>query len=195
MKINEYIDCECETEARDFLKRAGLHTLEIENLEDIGYFTAPASKGHHLACAGGLMRHSINVSNILLDLASRTLGDVECCRIGMLHDLVKCYCYRPADGEDGRYEYVQPPYPGHGVASVLIASDCGCDLTAKEKTAILWHMGVFGLDDKEMKTYREALRFYGEEMVLTHAADHLASIREEQAEAVKGEVKGVVRDE
>lgn len=56
-------------------------------------------------------------------------------------------------------------------------------------------MGAFGLDDKDMKAYREALRFYGEEMVLTHAADHLASIREEQAEAVKGEVKGVVRDE
>lgn len=193
--MKSYIDCDCEAEARDFLKRAGLHTLEIANLKDIGYFVAPASKGHHLACAGGLMRHSINVSKILLGLASYMLDERSCCRIGMLHDLVKCYCYRSVDGEDGRYEYVQPPYPGHGVASVLIALDCGCDLTAKEKTAILWHMGVFGLDDKEMKTYREALRFYGEEMVLTHAADHLASIREEQAEAVKGEVKGVVRDE
>lgn len=187
--MNEYIDCDCSAEALDFLKRAGLHTLEIEALKDIGYFTAPASKGHHLACKGGLMRHSINVSNILLDLASHTLGDVECCRIGMLHDLVKCYCYRPVDD---RYEYVQPPYPGHGVASVLIASDCGCYLTTKEKTAILWHMGAFGLDDKDMKAYREALRFFGEEMVFAHAADHLASIREEQAEVAQ---KGVVRDE
>lgn len=103
-----YIDCNCEAEAWDFLKRAGLHTLEIEALKDIGYFTAPASKGHPLACAGGLMRHSINVSKILLDLASHMLGERSCCRIGMLHDLVKCYCYRPADGEDGRYEYVRP---------------------------------------------------------------------------------------
>lgn len=181
--MNEYIDCDCEAEAWDFLKRAGLHTLEIENLKEISYFIAPASKGHHLACAGGLMRHSINVSKILLDLASQTMGERSCCRIGMLHDLVKCYCYRPVDD---RYEYVQPPYPGHGVASVLIARDCGCDLTTKETTAILWHMGEFGLADKEIKAYREALKFYGEEMVLTHAADHLATIREEQAEVVKG---------
>ena len=192
MKINEYIDCECETEAVRLLEVAGLNPVQISNLEDIGYFTAPASKGHHLACTGGLMRHSINVSKILLDLASHMLGERSCCRIGMLHDLMKCYCYRQVDGEEERYEYVQPPYPGHGVASVLIASDCGCDLTTKEKTAILWHMGVFGLDDKVMKTYRVALRFFGEEMVLAHAADHLASIREEQAEVAQ---KGVVRDE
>ena len=76
--MKNYIDCDCEAEARDFLKRAGLHTLEIENLREIGYFTAPASKGHHLACAGGLMRHSINVSEILLGLAVHTLGERSC---------------------------------------------------------------------------------------------------------------------
>ena len=31
-------------------------------------------------------------------------------RIGMLHDLVKCYCYRPDEQEPGKYRWMPPPF-------------------------------------------------------------------------------------
>ena len=39
----------------------------FEALKEIGYLDAPASKGHHLAVAGGLAEHSVHVTNILLE--------------------------------------------------------------------------------------------------------------------------------
>ena len=39
----------------------------------------------------------------------------------MLHDLVKCRRYRLREDAKG-YEHVQPEYPGHGSASVMIAT-------------------------------------------------------------------------
>ena len=32
----------------------------IEDLEKMGFFTAPASAGHHLNVEGGLVQHSLN---------------------------------------------------------------------------------------------------------------------------------------
>ena len=38
-------------------KRAGISDL-IEHMEEIGFFTAPASGGNHLCCEGGLVVHT-----------------------------------------------------------------------------------------------------------------------------------------
>lgn len=155
----------------------------FEALKEIGYFDAPASKGHHLAVAGGLVEHSMLVTNILRD--TRAVPEVSAYRIGMYHDLVKCLCYRPVG--EGKYEYTQPPYPGHGVASAMIAADIGIRLEPFERAAIVWHMGVFGLDERQMAEYKSALRKWPAPIIFTHAADHLASILEEaESEVANG---------
>ena len=158
-----------------YLRGAALTNNCISRLRDIGYFTAPASKGHHLAVDGGLVEHSINVVDRLLELGA--FRDEELAyRVGMLHDLVKCKCYEK-DG-DG-YKYVHPPYPGHGVASVMIANELGISLTPEETAAITWHMGAFGLGDRQLKEYHAAIQRFPRAIILTHAADHLASAMEE----------------
>lgn len=159
-----------------YLKKAMLSEEQINEVLALGYLKAPASKGHHLAVEGGLAEHSIRVVGNMLQMPVFA-RECSAYRVGMLHDLVKCLCYR--EKEDGTFEYVQPPYPGHGIASVLIASDCGILFTPEESAAIVWHMGVFGLGEKEMKEYREAIRRFPVEVILTHAADHLASVIEE----------------
>ena len=147
----------------------------FEALVRIGYCEAPASKGHHLAVEGGLAEHSMHVTNILLE--TRAVPPVSAYRIGMYHDLVKCLCYKAVGS--GQYEYTQPPYPGHGIASAMIAADLGIQLTEIERAAIVWHMGAFGLDERQMEEYRAALRKWPVPLIFTHAADHLASIMEE----------------
>ena len=85
-----------------YLTNAGLSEEQIQKLRDVGYFEAPAAKKHHLAEPGGLALHSTNVTYWLLKL-SETMK-VKWPRpespylVGMLHDLVKCFCYRPITG-------------------------------------------------------------------------------------------------
>ena len=166
----------------EYLTRTEQSASTFEALKEIGYFDAPASKGHHLAVAGGLVEHSIHVTNILR--VTMAMPEVSAYRVGMYHDLVKCLCYKAVG--DGKYEYTQPPYPGHGVASAMIAADIGIRLEPFERAAIVWHMGVFGLDERQMAEYKSALRKWPAPIIFTHAADHLASILEEaESEAAK----------
>ena len=158
-----------------YLARTEQNVATFEALKEIGYLDAPASKGHHLAVAGGLAEHSVHVANILLE--SHAVPEVSAYRIGMYHDLVKCLCYKAVG--NGKYEYVQPPYPGHGTASAMIAADIGIQLEPFERAAIVWHMGAFGLDDRQMDEYKAALRKWATPIIFTHAADNLASIDEE----------------
>ncbi len=158
-----------------YLERTDQSLTVFEALKEIGYFDAPASKGHHLAVKGGLAEHSVHVTDNLL--TTRAVPDVSAYRIGMFHDLVKCLCYEAVG--NGRYEYTQPPYPGHGIASAMIAADIGIQLAPFERAAIVWHMGAFGLTDRQMNEYRAALKKWPDAIILTHAADHLASMMEE----------------
>ena len=151
-------------------------TATFEALVKIGYFDAPASKGHHLAVKGGLAEHSVHVTDNLLK--TRAVPDVSAYRIGMYHDLVKCLCYEAVG--NGRYEYTQPPYPGHGIASAMIAADIGIQLAPFERAAIVWHMGAFGLNDRQMEEYKAALSKWPVPIIFTHASDHLASVMEEK---------------
>ena len=161
--------------AVDYLQAACLSANVIGRLREIGYFEAPASKGHHLNYEGGLCEHSINVVDRMLELGAFE-AEESAYRVGMLHDLVKCKCYK-LDVYSG-YEYVQPPYPGHGVASVMIAHELGISLTPEETAAITWHMGAFRLNERELKEYRAAVSRFPRAIILTHAADHLASALE-----------------
>ena len=162
--------------AVDYLQAAGLSANVIGRMREIGYFEAPASKGHHLAHEGGLCEHSVNVVRQLIYLDAFGEAEESAYRVGMLHDLVKCKCYRRVFCSG--YEYVQPPYPGHGVASVMIAHELGVSLTPEETAAITWHMGSFRLNERELKEYRAAVSRFPRAIILTHAADHLSSALE-----------------
>lgn len=166
-----------EDKARAYLINAGLSKSYIAALEKIGYFTAPASMRHHLNEPGGLAAHSINVTDNALKLGAFR-ERMSAFRFGMLHDLVKCYCYRKAKTGSG-YSFVNPPYPGHGICSALLAAELGIHLTDEERTAIVWHMGAFGLDEDELKEYHTALQRFPRALILSHAADHLASALED----------------
>lgn len=168
-----------EETARAFLINAELSDWHIRRLSDLGYFSAPASMRHHLNRPGGLAEHSVNVTRRMLALSAFS-EKKSCYRVGMLHDLVKCVCYRGRE-KDGKmtYSFVQSPWPGHGVASALIADNLDIFLMPEERAAIVWHMGAFGLDEDGLKEYHAACRAFSRAVILTHAADHLASVFED----------------
>ena len=201
--------------AECYLEQAGLRTDLESWLCGIGYFDAPASKGHHLAERGGLVKHSVNVTRRLVEL-TETLGvkwsrKESPYRVGMLHDLVKCRCYRAVNGEMRRrgeasegsrerseapegpargraqdaeptWEYVQPIYPGHGACSVAIATELCIGLCPDEIAAITYHMGMFGVG-KEFtdKEFNAAMNVFAPQILATHYADWWAARVDEEA--------------
>ena len=158
---------------------AKLPSGAMDKLKAIGYHDAPASKGHHLAVKGGLVRHSLNVTRRLVNLSDEmAIGwsrEESPWIVGMLHDLVKCQCYRlNADGRT--YSYVQPKWPGHGVASVMIAIvELGLQLNPDEAAAIIHHMGAFGLTGRAMEEFNAALDAFPGQIIATHTADWSAA--------------------
>lgn len=171
--------------AEELLKQAGLDDNTIAELEFWGYFRAPASKGHHLAVPGGLVRHSVNVTKRLVDLTKAL--DLKWPRkespylVGMLHDVVKVRTYRVDEAATvspirPKYKYVPTVYGGHGAASVMmITSELQKSLYPEEALAIRWHMGAFGLAGDELKEYDAALDASPNLLIATHTADMLAS--------------------
>lgn len=170
-----------------YIKEAGLSDRRI--LESIGYFEAPASKGHHLAVNGGLYMHSINVTHHLLRLTEAM--EIDWSReespyiVGMLHDLVKTRCYKQTvegptkDGPVG-YRYIQPAYPGHGIASALIAAELGIQLNEDERAAIVYHMGLYGVGKEYTnEEIGKALEVFSGQIIATHSADLMAACIEE----------------
>lgn len=167
----------------ELIKKSGLRVCETIALEGLGLFTAPASKGHHLAYRGGLIMHSANVANMLA-LQTRML-EIKWSRpespyiVGLLHDLVKCRCY--VEKEDGGYEYRQPAYPGHGVCSVAIAAELGIRLREDEIAAITYHMGLYGAGKEyTAEEFNNALKLYAPQIIATCCADwYSARVTEE----------------
>ena len=158
---------------------ANLSSGAMDKLKAIGYYDAPASKGHHLAVKGGLVQHSLNVTRRLIDISDALevawSRDQSPYIVGMLHDLVKCQCYRlNADGKT--YSYVQPKWPGHGTASVMIATvELGIQLNPDEAAAITYHMGAFGLTGRALDEFDAALDAYPGPIIATHTADWAAA--------------------
>ena len=127
---------------------------------------APASTTHHLAYAGGLAEHSVNVACALLELvhARGSLGvpDAACIVIGLCHDLCKCDSYRKAS--DSTWSWVPHTDPNWGCANpeggwehgalsarrteeLLRITDfdtaLGPELTRRVLSAVTYHMGLY----------------------------------------------------
>lgn len=147
------------------IKREGADKL-YDFLTSTGDFlTAPASTRFHGSYEGGLLEHSLNVYDCLVDYLSRkrvqdTYGmeysDETIAIVALLHDVCKVGCYkkgtRNVKDANGIWQTVPTyefddklPY-GHGEKSVYIISGY-VKLTREEAFAIRYHMGFSSTDD------------------------------------------------
>ena len=152
--------------------------IAVEDLDDIGFFTAPASTKYHGAYEGGLFDHSVYVAETLIDLTERLeltwIRPESPIIIGLYHDLCKCDSYR-YDIDSNSYVYNNDQIlDGHGTKSVIVAQKF-IRLTNEEIACIRWHMGAFEDDPKLRSGYARACERY-ENVLFTHTADMIASM-------------------
>lgn len=156
----------------------------IEDLENWGFFEAPASANHHLNVAGGLTRHSLNTCKAALAVweAMKPLEpsiDKEVSRdsiiiASLLHDVCKADIYKRSvkkrknqlgqweDAEGWKLSYKNFPM-GHGEKSVILLLCSGLELSDAEMLAIRWHMGAWGINQNSLedcKSYDVARKLY-----------------------------------
>ena len=138
----------------------------IQELENLGFFTAPASTAFHLNNDGGLVEHSLNVCKVALKVREtmiefdstleNKLPKDSVIIAALLHDMCKADIYKKATkwqkdskgqwvGYDGYdVDYSNLPL-GHGEKSVIMALQSGLKLTKDEILAIRWHMHAWEL--------------------------------------------------
>ncbi len=139
----------------------------IEDLENLGFFEAPASTRFHLCTPGGLVQHSLNVCHTALELMEmmhRRRPDLKSVLrkdsvilCALLHDVNKAEIYKPvvkrrrnaantAWEEYDSYDVDFSGFPmGHGEKSVIMLLLSGLQLRDEEMLAIRWHMGAWDL--------------------------------------------------
>lgn len=177
--------------------REGVEDLLVA-LEDMGFFTAPASSNHHLNVEGGLVAHSLNTCKAALMVWEGMIGlepglakEVERESViiaSLLHDVCKSDIYFRTikkrktalgtweDSEGYKVSYKNFPM-GHGEKSVILLLCNGIALTDDEMLAIRWHMGAWGLN---MNSYEDQRCFDTSQklyplVTIVQAADKLAA--------------------
>lgn len=177
----------------------------IEDLEALGFFTAPASVRNHFNFPGGLVQHSLNVYDAAMAVRRQMcelrpsladeLPEASIAIAALLHDVCKADLYtmvnRKRKNEIGMWEDVKEyqigyeNFPmGHGEKSVIMLLRSGLDLEDAEALAIRWHMGPWELNSASIdqdRNYRAAQAF-SPLVPLIHTADTLsASLLERDA--------------
>lgn len=175
-------------------KRAGITDL-LEHMEEIGFFTAPASGGNHLCCEGGLVVHTAGVMQYAEKLGKILYSPEDWKKmkasvyiVAGLHDLGKAGAFNKAYYvenmiKDGRPTKANPdqkykrseskPYEinkdmlhiDHPQLSVKEA-DLYIELTEEEYFAILFHDGMYGSLAYYLKGHERPLQ------TLLHFADY-----------------------
>ena len=178
----------------------------ITDLENLGFFSAPASAGHHLNVEGGLVLHSINTCKAALAVweAMKPLEpslQTEVSRdsliiASLLHDVCKADIYVRSvkkrrnvlgqweDTEGYKVSYKEFPM-GHGEKSVIQLLCSGLDMTDAEMLAIRWHMGAWGINMnsyEDQRCYDTARALYPLVSIVQTADGLAASIMERTAE-------------
>lgn len=186
-------------------KRDGVEDV-ITDLENLGFFSAPASAGHHLNVEGGLVLHSINTCKAALAVweAMKPLEpslQTEVSRdsliiASLLHDVCKADIYVRSvkkrrnvlgqweDTEGYNVSYKEFPM-GHGEKSVIQLLCSGLDMTDAEMLAIRWHMGAWGINMnsyEDQRCYDTARALYPLVSIVQTADGLAASIMERTAE-------------
>lgn len=137
-------------------------------LEKSDFLTAPASKDKHDSEEGGLVNHSLNVLYWMIRYIPYS-GEVKLkdpviffsfASMALLHDICKVNYYVKKQKEDGSYFYeIKDIYPfGHGEKSCDIISSLGIEMSPKERLAVRWHMGAYGLDSSNLALYNNAVK-------------------------------------
>ena len=126
----------------------------IAELERLGFFEAPASRKDHNSMQGGLLKHSLNVYRVALEISrdmSHLLPDFEISDdslivASLLHDICKAPRYLNSSQVDGEYQKNYKHLPvGHGEKSVIMLLRIGFEMTDDEILAIRWHMAPWQL--------------------------------------------------
>lgn len=144
------------------------------------YLEAPAAKAHHQAYPGGLLEHCFKVAVQLVNVASIKGIDLtaeEAVRIAFMHDMCKLGLYQLVQANaDGTYMYTydKASYAHHAAASITKAEALGYALSAKERIAIVYHMGPWhNAEDPEVLTKDEKalVGTFIDVVLATHNAD------------------------
>lgn len=160
----------------------------FEHMRNIGYFDAPASSAYHLSKRGGLLEHSVNVTETLLKMANAV--DAPYTRetlivVGLLHDIGKAAYYgKPNYIENilksGKQSEAKPFETNkdrsaipHEVAALHIIPQY-MELTEDEAFAILYHNGLYTSIGYQLKGNESVLQ------ILIHSADMIASRTEDK---------------
>lgn len=177
--------------------RPGIDDL-IGYMDEIGFFTAPASGGNHSNGEGGLAEHSMNVMTMIEKFGVAALGGEgynaiqdSAVIVALLHDLGKCgdygkQMYVPNMIKDGRPTKAEPeqkykqseakPWKrnpdllplDHATRSIKLAT-LFIDLTEDEEFAIRYHDGLYETANYGVKGHETQL------YMLLHWADMWSS--------------------
>lgn len=178
-------------------KREGVNDV-IDELDRLGFFTAPASAGHHLNTEGGLVVHSLNTCKAALAIwesmkALEPSLETEVKRESiiistLLHDVCKADIYKRSvkkrknklgqweDSEGYKVSYKDFPM-GHGEKSLVVILLSGLELYDDEMLAIRWHMGAWGVNQnsfEDVRNFDTAQKLYPL-VAIVHAADCMAA--------------------
>ena len=144
----------------------------IEWLRTTDFYKAPASTKYHESFPGGLLVHSLNVYNKMLDLIqipefNRFVSVADATIVALVHDWCKIGYYEAyqknvKNDKTGEWEKVtaytvnQKGVPlGHGVTSMFLAMSV-MRLTVEQALAIRWHMGEYNVADNEVNELQKA---------------------------------------
>ena len=178
-------------------EREGIEDL-IEALEEMGFFTAPASANHHLNVEGGLLEHSLNTCKAALAIyeglkpldpsMEKEVRRDSIILSSLLHDVCKSDIYKRSvkkrKNNVGQWEDVEGysvsyrNFPmGHSEKSVILLLCNGLSLYDDEMLAIRWHMGAWGINMnsfEDQRCYDTSRKLYPLVSII-QAADGLAA--------------------
>ena len=179
-------------------RRTGIENVLVE-LAKSDFFKAPASTRFHLACEGGLLKHSLNVYEAAMMIRGQViqrepdikalLPEDSVAIATLLHDTCKSDIYqnailsrKTADGYWEKYPGYSVDYGaglplGHGEKSVIMLLSWGLQLTREEMLAIRWHMSAWDLplQSPEHKESFNAAKAITPLLSLVQAADGIAA--------------------
>ena len=186
-------------------KREGVEDV-IEELENMGFFTAPASSNHHLNTEGGLVQHSLNTCHAALKIwegmklldesLEHEVTQESVILASLLHDVCKSDIYFRSvkkrknaigvweDCEGYKVSYKNFPM-GHGEKSVILLLCSGLEMTDAEMLAIRWHMGAWGINMnsfEDQRCYDTSRKLYPLVSIIQAADGLAASILERHGE-------------
>lgn len=178
-------------------KRAGIEDC-IVDLQELGFFEAPASTKFHLNEEEGLVLHSLNLCHVALKVRESMIELDDSLReflpkdsviiSTLLHDVCKADIYKRAIKRQKNaygmwtdvpgYDVDYSNFPvGHGEKSVIVLLRSGLDLTDDEIIAIRWHMQAWDLafQSAEAKSNLNTAKQICPLLTLIQVADDLAS--------------------